>query len=114
MWELWEFFPKSVSQNDPQVFVNIAHQNTEWYQPFFPLAMLVCRPGLGWAPLFAAGLVQGVEGAEEGLLFLIHGEVGGVPVGENIVLNGSHLLTMSDNTNEAFLFTIISEISLYL
>ena len=91
----------------------IAHQSREWSLPFSPLTMSVCRPG--WlAPPYPAWLVQGVEGLEVALLFLVHSEVGGVGVGENIVLNGSHLLTMSDNTQGAFLFINISEISLYL
>lgn len=50
----------------------------------------------------------------ESLPFLAHSEVGGVREGDIFLLNGSHLLTITDNTHGAFLFTNISEISPYL
>lgn len=39
-----------------------------------------------------------VEAVEVGLPFLTHGEVGSVQEGNTIQLNGSQMLTMTDNT----------------
>lgn len=43
----------------------------------------------------------------ESLQFLAHSEVGGVREGEFCLLNGSRLLTMTDDKHGAFLVTLL-------